>query len=149
MTPYWKNNMGIRMVKHSYNTKLKEYRRHISPSNLEQVQAAYKEYTKLCTHVRNLSWNEWITDCNNNINSSEIWRRIKAAKGTAPTSHTHHMPKRHTHCVTTLHNDAHRKTYKIYTAATMTALRRGHKSRTTTIFQDLEKAFELVFLKSY
>ena len=57
-TPYWKNNMGIRMAKHSYNTKLKEYRRHTSPANLEQVQTSYKEYTNLCTHVRNLSWNQ-------------------------------------------------------------------------------------------
>ena len=57
-TPYWKNNVGIKMAKHSYNTKLKAYRRHISPTNLEQVQTEYKEYTKLCTHVRNLSWNQ-------------------------------------------------------------------------------------------
>ena len=92
-TPYWRNNMGIRMANHSYNTKLKEYRRHTSPANLEQVQTEYKEYTKLCTHVRNLSWNQWITDCNNNINSSEVWRRIKTAKGTAPRAPTHHMPQ--------------------------------------------------------
>ena len=35
------------MAKHSYNSKLKAYRRHTSPDNLEQVQTAYKEYTKL------------------------------------------------------------------------------------------------------
>ena len=81
------------MAKHSYNTKLKEYRRHTSPANLEQVQTAYKEYTKLCTHVRNLSWNQWTTDCNNNINSAEVWIRIKAAKGIAPRAPTHHMPQ--------------------------------------------------------
>ena len=34
--------MGIRMVKHSYNTKLKPYMRHTSPANLEQVHTAYK-----------------------------------------------------------------------------------------------------------
>ena len=76
-TPYWKNNMGIRMAKHIYNSKLKTYRRHTSPTKLEQVQTAYKEYTQLCTHVRNQSWNQWITDC---INSAEVWRRIQAAK---------------------------------------------------------------------
>ena len=92
-TPYWKNNMGIRMAKHSYNTKLKAYRQNTSPAYLEQVQTAYKEYTKLCTHVRNLSWNQWITKCNNNINSTEIWRRIKASKGTAPRSPTHPRPQ--------------------------------------------------------
>ena len=54
-TPYWKNNMGIRMAKHIYNSKLTTYRRHTSPTNLEQVQTAYKEYTQLCTHVRNQS----------------------------------------------------------------------------------------------
>ena len=68
------------MTKHSYNTKLKAYRRHTSPANREQVQTAYKEYTKLCTHVRNISWNQWITKCNNNINSVEVWRIIKAPK---------------------------------------------------------------------
>ena len=31
-----------------------------------------------------------------------------------------------------------------YTAAPMTALRRGYKSRSVTIFLDIEKAFELV-----
>ena len=36
-TPYWKNNMGIRMTKHIYNTKLKAYRQHTPPANLEQV----------------------------------------------------------------------------------------------------------------
>ena len=41
--------MGIRMAKHSYNTKLKAYRRHTSQDNLEQIQTAYKEYTKLCS----------------------------------------------------------------------------------------------------
>ena len=34
--------------------------------------------------MRNLSWNQWITKCNNNINSADVWRRIKAEKGTAP-----------------------------------------------------------------
>ena len=92
-TPYWKNNMGIRMAKHIYNSKLKAYRRHTSPTNLEHVQTAYKEYTKLCTHVRNQSWNQWITDCNTNINSAEVWRRIKAAKGTAPRPPTHPRPQ--------------------------------------------------------
>ena len=43
--------------------------------------------------MRNQSWNQWITECNGNINSAEIWRRIKAAKGTAPRRHTHHMPQ--------------------------------------------------------
>ena len=97
---YWykrsQYNMKIRMAKHSYNSKLKEYRRHTWPANLEQVQTEYKEYPKLCTHVRNLSWNQWITDCNNNINSSEVWRRIKAAKGTAPRAPTHHRPQEET-----------------------------------------------------
>ena len=92
-TPYWKNNMGFRMTNHSYNIKLKEYRRYTSPTNLEQVQTSYNEYTKLCTHVRNLSWNRWVTEYNNNINSSEVWRIIKAAKGTAPRAPTHHMPQ--------------------------------------------------------
>ena len=63
------------------------------PANLEQVQTAYKEYTKLCTHVRNLSWNQWITKCNNNINSAEVWRIIKAVKGTAPKTPTHPRPQ--------------------------------------------------------
>ena len=36
--PYWKTNIVIRMAKHSYNTKLKAYRRHTSPVNLEQVK---------------------------------------------------------------------------------------------------------------
>ena len=92
-TPYWRNNMGIRMVKHRYNTKLKVHRRHSSPANLEQVQTAYKEYTQLCTHVRNQSWNQWITECNGNINSAEVWRQIKAAKGTAPRPPTHPRPQ--------------------------------------------------------
>ena len=92
-TPYWKNNMGIRMAKHIYNTKLKAYRRHTSPTNLEQVQTTYKEYTQLCTHVRNQSWNQWITECNGNINSAEVWRRMKAAKGTAPRPPTHPRPQ--------------------------------------------------------
>ena len=37
------------------NIKLKECIRYTSPANLEQVQTAYHEYTKLCTHGRNLS----------------------------------------------------------------------------------------------
>ena len=37
--------------------------------------------------MRNLSWNPWITKCN--INSVEVWRRIKAEKGTAPRPPTH------------------------------------------------------------
>ena len=85
--------MGIRLAKHIYNTKLRAYRRHTSPANLEQVQTTYKEYTKLWTHVRNLSWNQWITKCNNNINSADIWRRIKAANGTAPRHPTHPLPQ--------------------------------------------------------
>ena len=81
------------MENHSYNTKLKAYRRHASPANQEQGQTACKEYTKLCTHVRNISWNQWITKCNNNIDSAEVWRRIKAAKKTAPRPPTHHRPQ--------------------------------------------------------
>ena len=91
-TPYWKKNMGIRMAKHCYNTKLKAYRRHTLPANLEQGQTAYKEYTNMCTHVRNLSLNQWITKCNNNINSAEVWRRIKVEKGTAPRPPSHPSP---------------------------------------------------------
>ena len=91
--PYWRNNMGIRMAKHSYNSKLKAYRRHTSQANLELMQTAYKEFIQLCTHVRNQSWNQWITECNGNINSAEVWRRIKAAKGTAPRPPTHLRPQ--------------------------------------------------------
>ena len=91
--PYWRNNMGIRMAKNSYNSKLKAYRRHTSQANLELMQAAYKEFIALCTHVRNLSWNQWITECNGNINSADVWRRIKAAKGAAPRSPTHPRPQ--------------------------------------------------------
>ena len=91
--PYWRNNMGIRMAKHSYNSKLKAYRRHTSQANLELMQAAYKEFIQLCTHVRNQSWNQWITECNDNINSAEVWRRIKAAKGTALRPPTHPRPQ--------------------------------------------------------
>ena len=94
--PYLRNNMGIKIAKHSYNSKLKAYRRHTWPANLEQVQTAYKEYTQLCTHVRNQSWNQWITECNGNINSAEVWRRIKAAKGTAPGPSTHPRPQEET-----------------------------------------------------
>ena len=42
--------------------------------------------------MRNLFCNQWITKFNNNINSAEVWRRIKAAKGTAlipPTDARH------------------------------------------------------------
>ena len=85
--------MGIRMAKHTDNTKLKAYRRHTSPANLEQVQTTYKEYTKLCTHVMNLSWNQWITKCTNNINSAEVWRRFKASKGTTPRHPKHPRPQ--------------------------------------------------------
>ena len=91
--PYWRNNMGIRMAKNSYNSKLKAYRRHTSQANLELMQAAYKEFIALCTHVRNLSWNQWITECNGNINSADVWRRIKAAKGEAPRPPTHPRPQ--------------------------------------------------------
>ena len=70
------------MAKHSYNTKLKEYRRHTSRDNLEKVQTAYKEYTKLCTQEpRNLSWNQWITECNNNINHVH-WKPYKKTLST-------------------------------------------------------------------
>ena len=91
--PYWRNNMGIRMAKNSYNSKLKAYRRNTSQANLELMQAAYKEFIALCTHVRNLSWNQWITECNGNINSADVWRRIKAAKGAAPRPPTHPRPQ--------------------------------------------------------
>ena len=64
--------MGIRMAKNRYNSKLKAYRRHTSQANLELMQAAYKEFIELCTHVRNLSWNQWITECNGNINSIKL-----------------------------------------------------------------------------
>ena len=39
-TPYWRNNIGIRMTKHSYNSTLKAYRRHTSQANLELMQTA-------------------------------------------------------------------------------------------------------------
>ena len=39
--------------------------------------------------MRNISWNQWITKCNNNINSAEVWRNIKAAKGTSLKPPTH------------------------------------------------------------
>ena len=34
-----------------------------------------------------------ITECNGNINSAEVWRRINAAKGTAPRPPTHPIPQ--------------------------------------------------------
>ena len=43
--------------------------------------------------MRNISWNQWTTKCNNNINSAEVWRRIKASKGTAPRPPTHPRPQ--------------------------------------------------------
>ena len=69
------------MAKYTYNAKLKAFRRLYTPDTLQQVQVAYKEYADLCTHVRNNSWNTWITYCKNNPNTAEVWRRIKAANG--------------------------------------------------------------------
>ena len=72
--PYWKNNFGIKMAKSTYNTMLKAFMRLNTPNTLQQVQLAYKEYTELCTHARNNSWNTWITECNNNLNTSKVWK---------------------------------------------------------------------------
>ena len=90
-TPYWKNNMGIKMAKHIYNSKLKTYRRHTSMTNLEQLQTAYKETSITTVHPckEPILEHQWITDCSNNINSAEVWRIIKAAKGTAPRPPTY------------------------------------------------------------
>ena len=84
---------GIFDRKLGHGTCYKAYRRHTSQANLELMQAAYKEFIALCTHVRNLSWNQWITECNGNINSADVWRRIKAAKGAAPRPPTHPRPQ--------------------------------------------------------
>ena len=46
-------------------TPLKKGATHTSSVSLEQAQTAHKEYTKLSTHVRNLSGTQWITKCNN------------------------------------------------------------------------------------
>ena len=43
--------------------------------------------------MRNQSWNQWITECNGNINSADVWRRIKSAKETAPRPPTHPRPQ--------------------------------------------------------
>ena len=91
--PYWKHNLGIKMAKCTYNAQLKTFRRRNTPETLKQVQEAYKAYTELCTLVRNNSWNAWITECNNNPNTAEVWRRIKAANGRPQLAATHPRPK--------------------------------------------------------
>ena len=132
------DNVWIRMTQHSYNTYLEQYRRHTSPDNLDQVQTAYKEYTKLGTHVRNLYWNQQITDCNNSINSSEIWRRIKAQqeqrRGPLPTIYPRN---RKTHYVTPLYNDGHRKTTPEDTINTLTQMVSARVRAITTAAYEL------------
>ena len=57
---------------------------------MEQAQTVYKEYTKLCTHGRKLSWNQLINECNN----IRGMKKIKAAKGAGPRAPTHPMPRK-------------------------------------------------------
>ena len=94
--PYWKHNLGIKMAKCTYNAMLKAFRQLNTPDTLKQVQEAYeayKAYTELCTLVRNNSWNAWITECNNNPNMAEVWRRIKAANGRRQLVSTYPRPQ--------------------------------------------------------
>ena len=72
---------GIRMTKHSYNNKLKEYRRHISPTNLEQVQPAYKRVY----HI--------VDQPNATTILTQQRYGIKAAKGTVLGAPTHTRPQ--------------------------------------------------------
>ena len=81
------------MAKCTYNTKLKAFRRLNTPDALKQVQEAYTAYAELCTHVRNNSRNTWITQCNNNPNTAEVWRRIKSATGRPQMVSTHPKPR--------------------------------------------------------
>ena len=76
---------------------------------------AYNEYTKLCIHVSNLSWNQWIIEFNANPNSAGVWRRIKAVKG---SHHNLGHRKKQTHNVTHLNNDAAPKRVHTITTAT-------------------------------
>ena len=60
-TPYWKNNMGIRMAKHSCNSNW----RHTDDIHRRPIWSKYKLHKKSIhnsvSNVRNQSWNQWIT----------------------------------------------------------------------------------------
>ena len=72
--------MGIRMSNHSYNTKLKEYGRHTSPVNLEQVLTEYNEHTKLFTHVRNLSCNQGSQNATTTLTQQRYGEELRQEK---------------------------------------------------------------------
>ena len=89
---YWKKDPGVRLAKRDYNKASKIYKRHKSDYNLTKVNESFQVYKTIPEIVQHQSWQDWINSCNSEINSRQMWRKIKAACGVAPRPSTHPDP---------------------------------------------------------
>ena len=87
---YWQYDLGVKCAKQDYNQANKRYRSHRTDTNKQKMVEKFDIYKDICKHVQERSW---VEQCNFDISSTELWRRLRSCTGVASRPPTHPNPE--------------------------------------------------------
>ena len=90
---YWRYDLGVKCAKQDYNQANKRYRSHRTDTNKQKMVEKFDIYKDICKHVQERSWRQWVEQCNFDISSTELWRRLRSCTGVASRPPTHPNPE--------------------------------------------------------
>ena len=89
---YWRYDLGVKCAKQDYNRANRKYRRNRTDGNKRIMVEKFEIYKDLCKSVQSNSWREWVEECNHDLDSTQLWRRLRICTGMPSRMPTHPYP---------------------------------------------------------
>ena len=89
---YWRYDLGVKCAKQDYNRANRRYRKHRTDDNKKEMVDKFETYKEMCKYVQERSWRQWVEECNFDISTTELWRRLRVCTGVSQRPPTHPNP---------------------------------------------------------
>ena len=89
---YWCYDPKVQTTKRALNRATRRFRKQKTDGNKQTMLEAAEIYATTCNTVKNTYWNTWITEANDEISPTQLWRKIKNATGTPQVPPRHPDP---------------------------------------------------------
>ena len=89
---YWRYDLGVKCAKQDYNRANRRYRKHRTDDNKKEMVDKFDTYKEMCKYVQERSWRQWVEECNFDISTTELWRRLRICTGVSQRPPTHPNP---------------------------------------------------------
>ena len=77
------------MAKQDYNRANRRYRKYRIDDDKKEMVDKFDTYKEMCKYVQERSWRQWVEECNFDISTTELWRRLRICTGVSQRPPTH------------------------------------------------------------